>query len=226
MESICNFDDTLPLLPDVQRAYLEHAGDGMSADTATWLRDRGIDPAPINNAALIQYAFIWNPHAGRYDFRVYDAEHIGPKRRPVLAVPIIEDGKFIDLLLICDFIGFDTDEPDDRYFETVCCRASWLGTITPTTRLHAHPLDWLESGCTGACHIALISRAALKDLRNVESIVCNDVATALNAWSWAFDADEAELSRFVIDDTLESIDSYYREEFRWRCSGIEAEARR
>jgi hypothetical protein len=95
--------------------------------------------------------------------------------------------------------------------------AKAVGTITPTTRLHPHPLDWLAAGCTGACHIALISRKALKDLRNVESIECNDIATALDAWSWAFDADEAELSRFEVDDTPESINEYYERAARWHA---------
>jgi hypothetical protein len=204
-----SIDDTLPLPADVEPEFLKHVGDGLSAETATWLEDRGIDPAPINSAALIQYGFIWNPSAGRYDFRVYDADHIGPKRRPVLAVPIIEGGEFIDLLLI----------GDDKSFEMVTHRAPWLGieNIKESVRLHAHPLQWLKAGCTGACHVALISRAALKDLRNIESIVCNDIGTALEAWSWAFDADEAELSRFEVDDTPVSINEYYERAARWHA---------
>jgi hypothetical protein len=123
MESL--FDDTLPLPADVERAFLEHAGDGLSA--TEWLEERGIDPAPIENAALIQSSLVWNSHAGRYDFLIYGPDHIGPKRRPALAVPIVENGQFIDLLLIGDFVSFDDDDSDDRYFETVCCRTPWLG---------------------------------------------------------------------------------------------------
>jgi hypothetical protein len=47
-------------------------------------------------------------------------------------------------------------------------------------------MDWLEAGCTGVCHIEPISRKALKDLRNVETIECNDIHTALEAWSWGY----------------------------------------
>jgi hypothetical protein len=40
-----------------------------------------------------------------------------PKHPEALAVPIIEDGEFLDLLLI----------GDDFSFETVTCRVPWLG---------------------------------------------------------------------------------------------------
>jgi hypothetical protein len=170
-------DDTLPLPSDVERDFLDKTGDGLSAETATWLEERGIDPAPINTAALIQYGLIWNPHAGRYDFRIYGPEHIGPKRRPVLAVPIIERGEFVDLVLIGDGMSYCM----------VTCRTPWLGReniAAQSVRLHAHPLQWLKAGCTGACHIALISRKALKELTDATTIECNDIHTALEAWDW------------------------------------------
>jgi hypothetical protein len=85
-------------------------------------------------------------------------------------------------------------------------------------RLHAHPMDWLEDGCTGVCHIESISRKALKDLRSVTTIECNDVHTALEAWSWGFGADEDELARFAIDDTPGSIRAYFEDEAKWRTA--------
>ena len=117
----------------------------------------------------------------------------------------MEDGKFIDLLFISD----------DMSFETACCRASWIGEITPTTRLHQHPLDWLESGCTGVCHIEPIARTALKDLRAATTIECNDVGTALEAWDFGFGGEDDALARFSIDDTAGNIRSYFRDDTEW-----------
>src|ERR1700730_11857239 len=115
-DNVSTFDDTLPTPDEVEREFFEHAGDGLSA--LAWLAERGIDTAP-EHAALIQYAFVWTPESGRYQFLIYGPDYVGPKRRPALAVPIIEDGVFIDLLLIGDFISFDMDEAcDDRYFDT------------------------------------------------------------------------------------------------------------
>ena len=72
---IC-FDDTLPLPADVERIFHKHAGDDLTA--RAWLEERGIDPAPIieraGKIALLDYAFVWNPQAGRYDFKVYPAD--------------------------------------------------------------------------------------------------------------------------------------------------------
>jgi hypothetical protein len=126
----------------------------------------------------------------------------------------IEGGKFVDLLLI----------GDDMSFETACCRAAWLGKITPTTRLHAHPMDWIESGCTGVCHIESVSREALKDLRAATTIECNDVHTALTAWDWGFGGDDDELARFVIDDSAAGICSYLETDIRWRTASKESQA--
>jgi len=202
MDSICNYDtntlpsydDTLPLPADVERAFLRHAGDGVSAETVTWLQDNDIDPESINSAALIQYGLIWNPEAGRYDFLIYGPDHIGPKHGPALAVPISEGGEFIDLLLVgagssSETVLIEGESIDlvsyDQSYCMVTCRTPWLGReniAAQSVRLHAHPMDWLEAGCTGACHIALISRKALKELRAAKSIVCNDIEAALQAW--------------------------------------------
>ena len=57
MESICNFDDTLPLPDEVEREFLDHAGDDLTA--LAWLAEHDIDPAPIlehvGKIALVQY---------------------------------------------------------------------------------------------------------------------------------------------------------------------------
>ncbi len=220
--------DTLPLPAEVEREFIAHAGDDMTA--RAWLAERDIDPAPILNhvgrIALVQYGTAWNPETGRYQFLIYGPDHVGPKRHPALAVPIVKGGEFIDLLLIRDFISLDTDEAcDDRSCETACCRASWLGreNLTgPVVRLHAHPLDWLEAACTGACHIGPVSRKALKDLAAAETIECNDIHTALNAWDWAFGGEDDELARFSIDDSPFSIRSYFEDEVKWQVAVAES----
>jgi hypothetical protein len=206
-----SFDDTLPLPDEVEQEF-KKAGDNLT--TLAWLSDHGIDTAP-QCAALIQYGMVWNPETGRYRFLIYTADHVGPKYPPELAVPVHEDGKFVDLLFISD----------EMSFARATCRAPWLGRenlALPVVRLHTHPMDWLEAGCTGVCHIAETSRKALKDLRSATTIECNDIHTALEAWDWGFDADRAnpdapqDLARFLIDDSPESIRSYFEDEVRWR----------
>jgi hypothetical protein len=210
MESICNFDDTLPLPDEVAQEFSDKAGDGLTA--LDWLADHGIDPTAISESvALIQYNMVWNPETGRYRFLIYAPDHVGPKYPAELAIPIIEDGHLFDLLFISDEMSFDR----------ATCRAPWLGRenlALPVVRLHAHPMDWLEAGCTGACHIEPISRKALKELRVAETIECNDIHTALEAWSWAFGGEDDELARFSIDDTLFAIRSYFENEVRWRTA--------
>jgi hypothetical protein len=216
MSTICNFDhttlddfdygphspyDTLPLPDEVEREFLDHAGD----DVTAWFEQHDIAAAPIGK--LIQYAMVWNPETGRYRFLIYGPDHIGPKHAPELAVPIFEDGNFVDLLFISD----------EMTFVRATCRAPWLGRVTgPVVRLHAHPMDWIESGCAGVCHIEPISRKALKDLQAATTIECSDIHTALNAWSWGFDSDDDELARFDIDDTPASISRYIEDEVEWR----------
>ena len=83
-------------------------------------------------------------------------------------------------------------------------------------------MDWLAAGCTGVYHIESISRTGLKDLQAVETIECNDVHTALEAWDWGFDADrtcldsQQAMARFIIDDTTASIRSYFEDDAKWR----------
>jgi hypothetical protein len=216
MES--TYDDTLPLPAEVEQQFLNLAGDDLTA--RAWLTDRGIDPTAVvehvGKMALIQYWNVWNPETGRYRFLIYTPNHIGPKYPHELAIPIIEGGNFVDLLFISD----------EMSFARTTCRAQWLGRenlTPPVVRLHAHPMDWLESGGTGACHIEPISRKALKDLRSATTIECNDIHTALEAWSWGFDADENELARFDIDDSPYAIRSYFEDQVKWRTRHLAQE---
>jgi hypothetical protein len=210
VESIFNYDDTLPLPDEVAQEFSDKAGDGLTA--LAWLAEHGIDPTAISESvALIQYGMVWNHETGRYQFVIYEPDHIGPKHPPELAIPIIEDGKLLDLLVISDEMSFDR----------ITCRAPWLGRANltlPVVRLHPHPMDWLEAGCTGVCHIEATSRKALKDLSRAATIECNDIHTALEAWSWGFSDDDDELARFVIDDSPFSIRSYFEDEARRRTA--------
>jgi hypothetical protein len=200
------YDDTLPLSEEVEQEFYNKAG--RDKEALAWLVERNVDALP-QRVALIQYAMIWNPETGRYRFTIYAPDHVGPKHSPELAIPIVEDGVFIDLLFISD----------EMSFARATCRAHWLGRenlTLPVVRLHAHPMDWLEAGCIGVCHIEPISRRALKDLRNVATIECNDIYTALEAWDWGFSGDEDELHRFVIDDSPGNIRSYFEEQIKWQ----------
>jgi hypothetical protein len=210
MESL--FDDTLPLPCEVEKEFNDKAGDRSTAQV--WLKERDIN-APIK-ASLIQYGVIWNPDTGRYRFLIYSPDHIGPKHPPELAIPIIEDGKFLDLLCISG----------EMTVARITCRAPWLGRenlALPVLRLHPHPLDWLEAGCTGVCHIEPTSRKALKDLRKVTTIDCSDINTALEAWSWGFGAKDDELVRFSIDDSLLAIRQYFEDEVVWQTKHLARE---
>jgi hypothetical protein len=204
------YDDTLPLPEEVEKEFHDKADNDV--DALAWLAEHGIDAAP-QHAALIQYGMVWNPETGRYRFIIYEPDHVGPKHPPELAVPIMEDGVFIDLLFISD----------EMSFARATCRAHWLGRenlVLPVVRLHAHPMDWLEAGCSGVCHIEPISRKALKDLRRVPTIECNDIHTALEAWDWGFGGDPDELARFIIDDTAIGIRSYFEHEVKWRTAHL------
>jgi hypothetical protein len=202
----CDYDDTLPLPTEVETEFRDKAGDNLIA--LAWLSDHGIESAP-QDAALIQYAMVWTPETGRYRFLIYASDNVGTKHPPELAIPILEDGTFIDLLFISD----------EMSFARATCRAPWLGReylALPVVRLHAHPMDWLEAGCTGVCHVEPVSRKAFKDLRAAERIECNDIHTALEAWDWGFGGEDDELKRFEIDDTPFAIRSYFEEEVRWQ----------
>ena len=164
-----------------------------------WLQKEEIDAEPIikrvGNIALVEHDFIWNPDTDSFDFVT--------GQYTALAIPIVESGKTIDLLLIYD----------DYSYRTVR-GTPWVGrdSIRNTVRLHADVFSWLAAGCTGCCHVALISRAALKELQQAAVIECNDITVALQAWDWGFGGDDDALSKFVIDDTPETIEAYYASE--------------
>jgi hypothetical protein len=213
------FDDTLPLPCEVEREFTDYVSDELSA--RIWLENQGIDPGPVlqhlGKVALVQCSVVWTPENGRYRLSIFAPDHIGPKYPPELAIPIVEDGAFTDLLFISD----------EMFFTRATCRPSWLGRANltlPVVRLHAHPMDWLEAGCTGVCHIEPIGRKALKELSGAPTIECDDTYTALEAWSWGFGADEDKLSRFVIDDAPLAVRSYFEDEVRWRTRCLAREA--
>lgn len=211
------FDDTLPAPEEVEREFLAKVDDNLTA--IAWLVERGISAPPPQRVALIQYGVIWNSEAGRYKFAIYGPEHIGPKYPHELAVPIMEDGKVIDLLVISDAMSFTL----------VTCRASWLGRknlAQAVVRLHAHPMDWLEAGCVGVCHVAPISRKSLKELARAKTIECNDIETALEAWDWGFGGEDEELARFEVDDAPYAIQANYEREVRWHATRVVVEMER
>ncbi|MGY4502379.1 hypothetical protein ACVWYH_006336 [Bradyrhizobium sp. GM24.11] len=202
------FDDTLPAAEEVEREFKEHAGDNTAA--SKWLAEHGIDTAPPPQAAVIQYGVVWTPEFGRYRFVIYGSEHVGPRE---LAIPIFENGTFIDLLVISS----------EMHFASITGRAVWLGRenlTLPVVRLHAHPMDWIESACSGVCHIAPTSRKALKELAKAKTIECNDIETALEAWDWGFESDDDALARFEINDTPRAIEAYYENLVRWHAAHV------
>jgi hypothetical protein len=205
-------DDTMPLPADVEREFLDKGTDQVSA--LAWLDELEIDPGPILETAgciaAVQWTLIWDCHSERYRFHIYEPEHVGPKYPLHIAVPIVEDGAFVDLLLM------DADCVDD--YTRSCGQAQWLGReqlLQPVVRLHRDPFNWLEAGCRGVCHIEPISRKALKDLGQAGKIQCSDIHTALEAWDWGFAADDDELARFVIDAHPENIRAYFDDLARW-----------
>jgi hypothetical protein len=208
-DTLPDYDDTLPSPAEVEREFRDHDGGNVKA----WFEQHGIDAEPIGK--LIQYGMAWDYDAERYQFVIYGPDHVGPKHAPELAIPIIEDGVFIDLLFISD----------EQSFARATCRAKWLGRVAgPVVRLHAHPMDYLAAGLTGVCYIEPISRKALKDLRGVGTIQCNDIFTALDIWGWAFGGEDDELARFEIDDSPGNIRSYFEAEFRWQAALAELQS--
>ena len=103
----------------------------------------------------------------------------------------------------------------------------WAKNLTgPVVRLHAHPMDWLEAGCTGVCHIEPISRKALE--RPSHGQTGSNATTSiprLEAWDRGFGGEDDELKAFEIDDSPYTIRSYFEEQIKWRTSRMEAEAR-
>ena len=189
-----------------------------------FLRDEGIDPAPVlaavgavkllntsNSTALYRPEL---DHSGTGV--VHEFANNGP---PAIAFPIIEDGRFVDLLLI---------GTNDFSFDTLLGETCWLGRdalTSATVRLHKHPLDWLDAGCTGVCHIAPFSRAEFAEFRGVERIECSDIHLAMEVLGWAFDGDEDELKRFFIDDEPQNIREFFlqEEQFKAEVARINAE---
>ena len=217
-----NTNDTMPRPADVEAEFFAKTTDDNRVSALDWLAAHDINPAPIKDCAgsiaSIQWTVTWDLEVDRYRFHIYEAAHVGPKHDWHIAVPLILKGVFTDLLLL---------NASFNDFTTACGKAKWLGQIgcEKAIRLHRDPIDWLEAGCQGVCHLEPISRQALKDLRAADKILCNDIHTALEAWEWGFGADDDDLTRFVIDAAPENIRYYFERQARHQAwSAIHARA--
>ncbi|WFU88971.1 hypothetical protein QA644_08000 [Rhizobium sp. CC1099] len=172
-----------------------------------WLLENDIDPDKLPfQPKLVRVAasrdfdlqHIENP-CGRTVFE-FDDEGIAN----AIVFPIIDHGQTIDFGIL--FI-------EDFEFCTVRQKAIWLGGDNidgDEVRLHSCVSDWLEAGAEGCVYIDEQRRTPLKRLQSVDKILCNDIAWALEVWDWAFEADEAALERFEIDDTRDNIEAYFK----------------
>jgi hypothetical protein len=86
---LINDSKPAPTRLDFSCAYASNAGNGH-----------------VGRIALVQCGTVWNPETERYRFFIYEPEHVGPKYPAELAIPIIEDGVFIDLLFINDEMSY------------------------------------------------------------------------------------------------------------------------
>lgn len=187
---------------------------------AAWLSEHDIDPDPVT-AALGEVKLVDAVMSYDYDvaaIRPADLKSvcgrmilsIGSGAPTALAVPVIEEGHFVDLLFIV------RGSPDAFL---ACERAGWLGRdclhTGATVRLHADPMDWLRAGCKGLCHVSRHgSMRAFEDLHSAERILCADVETALTAWEWGFGCDDDALARFEIDAAPDEIRAHIEREAR------------
>jgi hypothetical protein len=205
-------DHELHFQPSVERVRQQFdAADGL-AEADEWLRDEGFDAAAIlkatGGAKLVNYTCDYGFNVGAEgEGIVFTIVHGEPN---ALAIPIVEQGEFVDLLLL----DLDTYE-----FDRATKMAFWLGRdqICGTVRLHTSPGEWLQAACAGVCHIEPVSRRALVDLQRCEKIICDDVRTALDAWEWGFSGRDEYLSRFEIDAPQEDVDAYFEAQGKLRA---------
>ncbi|AHF86705.1 hypothetical protein RLEG3_18395 [Rhizobium leguminosarum bv. trifolii WSM1689] len=182
------------------------ASDGVS-EAREWLVESEIDPDKLPFQPKLVHVSVSRDYdlpeiekpCGRYVY-AYD----GTGERDCLVFPIVDSGQTVDYGLL--FI-------EDFEFATVRQKAIWLGGDNidgDEIRLHGCVSDWLDAGGEGCVFIDPQRRSPLKRLQSVGKILCSDVGTALEAWEWAFGADDNELGRFEIDDTPENIEAYFR----------------
>lgn len=214
-------ENPLPgLAPDDENfAAFRAADDG--GEAIEWLRDNDFDPAPIL-AALgsvkllkihpdLEYRPGATPGTGtlRLDIRDGEPDH--------LVFPITEGGEWVDLA--CWEVAGHQDIPSYRVF--TLAGSPWLGrnNITgPRVRLHHSVFSWLDAGCSGCVSIHPFQRTHLKDLAAVDTIECDEISTALEAWEWGFGGRQEALSRFLIDDEPENIEGYFRRQAFWEAT--------
>ena len=194
-------DEYLPDPVDVETKFNEAGGEDLARE---WLAEYGIDcelPFPVKMlGAWTDYAFNVIPGSDSTELIFTIAEG----KPSAIAFPIMQDGEFVDLLII------DPDDPD--YFWAVCGMSNWLGADClggDVVRLHKSPLDWLAAGGTGVCQIHSHSRQHLKELADSRIIQCSDAETALEAWDFGFNCDPDALDRFHMDDDPRDTTAYY-----------------
>lgn len=189
----------LPHIDDVMDQLDAASGE---AEARVWLDEREISTLPVTAKLLRVVA--------DYDFNIYPGLNTGRLVFTItggapntLALPVVDGGRIIDMLLI--------DADDEFAWATTCGTARWLGRDAlshPVVRLHPHPIDWIEAGCTGACHID-DNRRSFSDLAGATTIQCNDIETALAAWDHGFGAEDEALDRFTVDDDPANIRAYF-----------------
>jgi len=213
--------DTLPsLAPDDENfAAFRAADDG--GKVIDWLRDNDFDPARILNALGtvkllklhpdMEYRLGATPGTGTLmlDIRAGEPDH--------LVFPIIEGGQWVDLA--CWEVLDHECVPSFRVF--TLADAPWLGRDNiagPRVRLHHSVFSWLGAGCSGCVSIHPFQRTHLKDLAAVDTIECNEISTATEAWEWGFGGLDEALSRFLIDDEPENVTDYFKREAFWQAA--------
>ena len=213
-------EDLFPLSEELQDAF-EHIGDESAADA--WLSENDIDSETLKAAGIT--CRIVNVTASN-DFDVLAGQSRGgvlyeitDGGLPVLGVPIMAAGEFVDLCLI--------DLNDPTSFRCMYERSDWLGSDhlgQPTVRLHRSPLSWLEAAGVGVANLHPYCRQHFKDLSKSDRIECDDIDAALEAWEWGFSARAVDLTRIDCDDTPENIAAYFDRQAFWSASAQVREA--
>lgn len=128
---------------------------------------------------------------------------LGGEPAEVVAMTVFESGNVIDILLI---------DPETSDWSRVCQAARWLGGDNigdSVVRLHRQPLDWLAAGGAGIVNLHPYQRDHFPALKAAGRIECDEIELAIDCWDWS-GADDADLTRFEIDDDPENVEAYFR----------------
>lgn len=212
-------DELAELFPPAEELLIAFEKHGDEAAADRWLSSNDIDSTKLK-AAGITCRMV--SVMGSHDFDVLRGQARGEifyeivddyEHRNVLAIPIMSEGEFLDLLL--------ADPNDPSIWRVMYGRADWLGYDAigyPEVRLHYSPFAWLEAGGVGVCNVHPHYRGHFKDLDVSERIVCDDIDTAMEAWEWAFGGSDDKLDRIVCDDDPENIKAYFERQAFWEAS--------